>query len=95
MWLRSCGEICYVETFLHITDFSTWHILLHIYHLENFLYVIDLLHISYVEKLLHMTICHMEKFLHMTDFFSTSTACDACDKYQVWLYNQNWESKFH
>ena len=21
----------------------------------------------------------------MTDFFSTSTACDACDKYQVWI----------
>ena len=26
----------------------------------------------------------MEKFLHMTDFFSTSTACGACDKYEVW-----------
>ena len=32
---------------------------------------------------LHMTICHVEKFLHMADFFSTSTACGACDKYQV------------
>ena len=45
--------------------------------------MIDFLHISHVEKLLHMTICHMEKFLHMTDFFSTSTVCGACDKYQV------------
>ena len=27
----------------------------------------------------------MEKVLHMTDFFSTSTACGACDKYQVWV----------
>ena len=44
-------------------------------HVKNFLYVIDFLHISHVEKL-----------LHMTDFFSTSTACGACecDKYQVW-----------
>ena len=33
-----------------------------------FLYVIDFLHISHVEKLLHMTICHMENFLHVTDF---------------------------
>ena len=30
-----------------------------------------------------MTICPMEKFLHMIDFFCTSTACGACDKYQV------------
>ena len=43
--------------------FSTCHILLHIC-----LYVIDFLHISHMEKLLHMKICHMEKFLHMTDF---------------------------
>ena len=28
----------------------------------------------------------MEKFLHMTDFFSTSTACGACDKYDVYLF---------
>ena len=26
----------------------------------------------------------MENFLHMTNFFSTSTAGDAGDKYQVW-----------
>ena len=26
---------------------------------------------------------YAEKFLHMTDFFSTGTACGACDKYQV------------
>ena len=32
-----------------------------------------------------MTICHLEKFLHMTDFFSTSTAGGAGDKYQVCL----------
>ena len=66
-----------------MTDFSTQHILLHIYHADNFLYVIDFLHISHVEKLLHITICHMEKILHMTDFVSTSTACGAFDKYQV------------
>ena len=24
------------------------------------------------------------KFLHITDLFSTDTACDACDKYDVW-----------
>ena len=83
MWLRSCGEICHVETFLHMTDFSTF---LHIPHFAphlNFLYMIDCLHISHVEKLLHMKICHMETFLHMTEFFSTSTACGACDKYPV------------
>ena len=32
---------------------------------------------------LHMTICHVEKFLHMADFFSTTSGCDGCDKYQV------------
>ena len=37
--------------------------------MESVLYVIDFLHISHVEKLLHMTICHMEKKkIHMTDF---------------------------
>ena len=25
-----------------------------------------------------------KKFLHMTNFFSTTTGCDGCDKYQVW-----------
>ena len=37
---------------------------------------------------LHMTICHVEKFLHMADFFSTTSGCDGCDKYQVcqWHY---------
>ena len=39
--------------------------------------------ICHAVNLLHMTICHMEKFLHMTDFFSTSTARGACDKYEV------------
>ena len=58
--------------------------------MENFLYVIDFLHISHVEKLLYMTICHMEKFLHMTEVFSTSTACGVCDKYQVWWGGHIW-----
>ena len=34
-----------------------------------------------------------KKFLHMTNFFSTSTACGACDKYQVCLkvpWNMIW-----
>ena len=53
--------------------------------MEKLFYVIDFLHISHVEKLLHITICNIEKFLHMTDFFSTITACGACDKYQVWV----------
>ena len=56
-------------------------IFLFIYHVETYLQ----LNICHVETLLHMTICHMEKFLHMTDFFSTSTAGGAGDKYQVWL----------
>ena len=34
---------------------------------------------------LHMTICHVEKFLQMADFFSTTSGCDGCDKYQVCL----------
>ena len=55
-------------------------IFLFIYHVETYLQ----LNICHVETLLHMTICHMEKFLHMTDFFSTSTAGGAGDKYQVW-----------
>ena len=54
-------------------------IFLFIYHVETYLQ----LNICHVETLLHMTICHMEKFLHMTDFFSTSTAGGAGDKYQV------------
>ena len=68
-----------------MTDFSTQHILLHIYHADNFLYVIDFRHISHVEKLLRMSISHMEKFLNITIFFSTSTACGSSDKYQVCL----------
>ena len=82
MWRSlSCGNISPHDRFLHISPHT--HILLQ-NHVESFLYVIDFLHISHVEKLLHMTICHMEKFLHMTDFFSTTTGCDGCDKYQVW-----------
>ena len=81
MWRSlSCGNISPHDRFLHISPHT--HILLQ-NHVESFLYVIDFLHISHVEKLLHMTICHMEKFLHMTDFFSTTTGCDGCDKYQV------------
>ena len=26
------------------------------------------------------------KFLHMAEFFSTGTACGACDKYEVWFH---------
>ena len=66
---------------------STRQIFLFIYHVETYLQ----LNICHVEKLLYMTICHMEKFLHMADFFSTSTAGDAGDKYQVclWYSTQN------
>ena len=35
-------------------------------------------------KFLHMTICLVEKFSPHGIFFSTGTACGACDKYQVW-----------
>ena len=56
-------------------------IFIFIYHVETYLQ----LNICHVETLLHMTICHMEIFFHMTDFFSTSTAGDAGDKYQVCL----------
>ena len=59
-------------------------IFLFIYHVETYLR----LNICHVEKL-RMTICHMEKFLHMTDFFSTSTAGGAVDKYQVWVSPKN------
>ena len=58
-------------------------IFLFIYHVETYLQ----LNICHVEKLLHMTICHMENFLHMTNFFSTTTGCDGCDKYQVCTVN--------
>ena len=34
-----------------------------------------------------MTICHVENFSTWQIFFSTSTACGACDKYQVWSYS--------
>ena len=36
-------------------------------------------------EFLHLTICHVDKFLHMTEFFSTSTARGAPDKYDVCL----------
>ena len=51
-----------------------------------FIYCGDIfqLTICHAVNLLHMTICHMEKILRMTDFFSTSTACGACDKYEAW-----------
>ena len=66
MWRSlSCGNISPHDRFLHISPHT--HILLQ-NHVESFLYVIDFLHISHVEKLLHMTICRMEKFIHMTDF---------------------------
>ena len=78
-----------VSTFNMWRNVSTWQILLHIsphdmiflfiYHAETYLQ----LSICHVETLLHMTICHMENFLHMTNFFSTTTGCDGCDKYQV------------
>ena len=76
MWRNlSCGNISPHDRFLHILH--------HIYHVEIFFYVIYFPHIFPVETLLHMTIFHMEIFFHMTIFFSTSTAGDAGDKYQV------------
>ena len=80
MWRHlSCEYISPHDRYLHITNFAP--------HLSRREFLIDFLHISHLEKLLHNTICHMEKFLHMTDLFSTSTACGACDKYQVcWRY---------
>jgi len=42
---------------------------------------------------LHMTICHMEKFLHMANFFSTTSGCDGCDKYQVWCHETDFSFK--
>ena len=76
MSVCSCGEVCHVETFLHMTDFST---LLQIYHVESFLYVIDFLHISHVEKLFHMTICHIWKNSPHDRFFSTVYSADTTD----------------
>ena len=36
------------------------------------------------------------KFLHMAEFFSTGTACGACDKYEVWRLPSHmcYEDKF-
>merc|ERR1711970_321798 len=67
---------------------------LHISDVEKFLQMTDLSpHLPYGDisptnnlssgDFLHMTICHVEKFLHMADFFSTTSGCDGCDKYQV------------
>ena len=47
---------------------------------------ISQLTICRVEVFLHMTICHVEKFLHMAEFFSKTSGCDGCDKYQVCTY---------
>ena len=41
-------------------------------------------HLSCRDTSPHDNLSH-EKFLHMTDFFSTSTAGGAGDKYQVWI----------
>ena len=57
MVVCSCGEVCHVETFLHMTDFSTF---LRITHFAPNLSCGELSlcdRFSHVEKLLHMTIC--------------------------------------
>jgi len=67
---------------------STWQMLLHNTPYDMIFSLFTMwrhfqLTICHAVNLLHMTICHMEKILHMTDLFSTSTACGACDKYEV------------
>ena len=51
--------------------------------MEEFLHMTDFLHIFHMWRIFHMSIYHV-KNLHMAYFFSTSTACSACDKYQVY-----------
>ena len=64
MWRNlSCGNISPPDRFLHISPHTTFRSTFVMWRT-----VIDFLHISRLEKLLHMKICHMEKFLHMTDF---------------------------
>ena len=62
-----------MEKFLHMTDFSSY------LPFEDNLPTDNLSSGDF----LHMTICHVDTFLHMADFFSTSIACGACDKYQI------------
>ena len=70
----SCGEN------IHMTDC----------HVESYLHMVNVETNLSNGGIFHMKICHFEKFLHMTDFFSTSTACGACDKYQVWCWCWSW-----
>ena len=86
MLVCSCGEVCHVETFLHMTDFSTF---LRITHFAPNLSCGELSlcdrfssHFSCGETSPHDNLSYGKISPH-DRFFSTSTACDACDKYQV------------
>ena len=86
MLVCSCGEVCHVETFLHMTDFSTF---LRITHFAPNLSCGELSlcdrfssHFSCGETSPHDNLSYGKISPH-DRFFSTSTACGACDKYQV------------
>ena len=85
----SCGEICHVETFLQSPHDRFHHIAHFAPHLScGELFPCDRFssHFSCGETSPHDNLSYRKISPHGR-FFSTSTACDACDKYQVCSYN--------
>ena len=98
MWLRSCGEICHVETFLHMTDFSTF---LHIPHFSPHLSCGELSQCNRFSSYFscgktspHENLSYGKNSPH-DRFFSTSTACGACDKFEIWVKQETRTGKDH